>query len=269
MSSNQETEEVELDTRLKSKVLEDLVDPPVRLAGEDTAKFTWSENGLRVKVVDGANVIMVDQFIDQEDFEAFSLDIPEDTFSLGLPCDRLQKLINSADSRDIVQLKYLADSNRLGIRFGKVKYQLSPVVISSLMEADSDELEHDYEVAVQGRIFGNAAEIFQMVSPAVSFDFSGSSPVVSASGDSDEATISLSAASDRQEFESEQADLLLIDEDIDISSEYGIDYIEHLSHMVPNESVTMKIDEDYPMKLDLARSNGDIQTEIVLAPRIG
>ncbi len=269
MSSDQSTDQAELDTRLKSSILEDLVDPPVRLAGESTAKFTWSDEGLRVKVVDGANVIMVDQFINEEDFNLFSLDISDETFSLGLPCDRFQKLINSADSDDIVQLKYLSDSNRLGIRFGKVDYQLSPVVISSLMESDSDDLEHDYEVVVQGEIFGEAAEIFQMVSPAVSFDFTSDSPEISASGDSDEATISLTAASDRQEFESEQVDLLLVDEDIDISSEYGIDYIEHLSYMVPDESVTMKIDEDYPMKLDMSRSNGDIQTEIVLAPRIG
>lgn len=238
--------------------LTDALDPVTALVNE--CKIRTNDNGLSITAVDPANVGMVDMSLDAGACASYS---PRDRDTpLGVNLKRLTDVIGMADSGDMVALELDDETRKLHIEIDGLEYTLALIDPESIrQEPDLPDLDLAATYVFEGRRLDRAVTAAEMVSNHIAIEAVGEDELVfSADGDTDDVTETLTGdqlLSGRHEGDGAAESLFSLDYLADIASVIGSD-----------DELSLRIGDEFPLKLHYTREDGGISVTNMLAPRI-
>ncbi|WP_224447896.1 DNA polymerase sliding clamp [Haloprofundus salilacus] len=222
----------------------------------DECKIRLDEDGLRISAMDPATVGVVELSLEAGAFESYEAD----GGVVGVDVDRLDDVVEMADTGQLVHLELDAETRQLRIRIGGLEYTLALVDPDAIrQEPDLDSIELPASAVVEGRQFGRAIDAAEMVSNhvAVGVDEVEEQLYVNAEGDVDSVHYEL-PADDLVDFQPASAHSL-----------FSLDYLTEMNRVVPDDAaVTLELGEEFPMRLGYEFADGEGKALYFLAPRI-
>lgn len=222
-------------------------------------KWHWNDDGWFVRAVDPGKIALLSPIdVGTQAFEAY--DAPGSA-TVGVNLVRLLDYIKPANADTLVELSVNMETRHLDITFGNTDTSLAlidPEAIRS--EPDQPDLDLPNEIAVEGADLKHAHTMTDMLSNhiALQADPDARNVVFSASGDTDETTITLG-----------DEDLLDARVDKDVESLFSNEYFGNLVSPIPDDAeVTIRFGDEFPMRLRYDALDGYMNVGAMLAPRI-
>ena len=237
----------------------DRLDPIVAEAKLHTDGEDAERHGLWSRAVDPANVCMGDVSLGADAFESF--DAPDDGVTLGVSTERLAEVVNFADSGELVHLELDSATRKLAIQAGGLEYTLALIDPDSIRnEPDIPDLELPAEVTVEARHLSRGIKAADMVSDHIRLRASAEERVlaIEAEGDTDDVSLDIG----REDMEDAH-----IDGEGD--SLYSLAYLKDLEKpWNAGEEVTVRLGEEFPLKMSGEFADGEGSWQNMVAPRI-
>jgi len=224
----------------------------------DEAIVSATEDGLRVRAVDPANVAMVDMELAAGACASYQADGQE----LGLDLERLESVIGMADSGDVVHLELDEDTNKLDIAIEGLDFTMALLDPDSIRQRpDIPELDLPGTFVVEGRDIGRAITAADLCSDHIGIEAVDESLCrVEAEGDTDDVVV---------RFDGDDLISGQFDGDDAVSSLFSLEYLSDMAGPIGSDTpVSLLVGEEMPAKLKYSRADGDVSVLHMLAPRI-
>jgi len=226
----------------------------------DEGKLRITEEGLKLRAVDPANVAMISFVLQRDAFDdfRFSVESEGDTeIEIGMDFMKLIGILGIGGRED-VELKLDENAQKLYTRMGSLDYTLSLLDPSSLRkEPKVPELEFPAKVIIETEEFRRTIRAAEKIGENIVLGVDGEEFYMEAEGEMDKLRLGLGK---------EQ----LIDLTPEtVSSSYALEYISSMSKgMSHTENITLNLGKNYPLQMDFALAEGKVKVSYLLAPRI-
>ncbi len=226
----------------------------------DEGKLRITEEGLKLRAVDPANVAMISFVLQRDAFDdfRFSVESEGDTeIEIGMDFMKLIGILGIGGRED-VELKLDENAQKLYTRMGSLDYTLSLLDPSSLRkEPKVPELEFPAKVIIETEEFRRTIRAAEKIGENIVLGVDGEEFYMEAEGEMDKLRLGLSK---------EQ----LIDLTPEtVSSLYSLEYISSMSKGISHaENITLNLGKNYPLQMDFALAEGKVKVSYLLAPRI-
>jgi len=226
----------------------------------DEGKLRITEEGLKLRAVDPANVAMISFVLQRDAFDdfQFSVESEGDTeIEIGMDFMKLIGILGIGGRED-VELKLDENAQKLYTRMGSLDYTLSLLDPSSLRkEPKVPELEFPAKVIIETEEFRRTIRAAEKIGENIVLGVDGEEFYMEAEGEMDKLRLGLSK---------EQ----LIDLTPEtVSSLYSLEYISSMSKGISHaENITLNLGKNYPLQMDFALAEGKVKVSYLLAPRI-
>jgi len=234
--------------------LESFTEPISQLVEE--CKVNLNEDGLHVRAVDPANVAMVESNAHAGGFESYEAD----GGLIGLNVDRFEDVIGMANSGDLVHLELDEETRKLTIQIEGMEFTLALIDPDTIRaEPDIPDLDLTSEIVLEGRHIARGIKAADMVSDHITLAVDEKEELfeIEAEGDTDDVHIGL----DRDD---------LIDLQVGPArSLFSLDYLQDMNKAIDaDDEVTVKLGEEFPVKLSFTTEEGNVDVQYMLSPRI-
>jgi proliferating cell nuclear antigen len=223
----------------------------------DECKIHCDEGGLEIRAVDPANVGMVDLRLEASAFESYEAD----GGLIGVDLARLEDIVGMADAGQLVDLELDTETRKLHIRIDGLEYTLALIDPDSIRgEPDIPDLDLPAEFVIEGRDIDRAVTAADMVSDHVALGVHADDGgfYVDAEGDTDDVHLELGPD-----------DLIAMEADGDAHSLFSLDYLQDMNRAIPSDAeVTVRLGEEFPVRMNFAIAEGLGDVTYLLAPRI-
>jgi proliferating cell nuclear antigen len=244
-----------LNARAPVSVFEEFLSVPSTIVQE--GKIRFDSDGLSMRVVDPANVAMVDVAVGASQFERYD----STDGVIGISLERLEEVIGMADSGEIVEIELNEETRKLDVEIGS---QLSFTV--ALIDPDSvrqepdipDGLDLPATLSVPGSELNRGLQAADLVSDRVTL-----------SADPDEKAFHIAADGDTDDVDVTLNGDTLTDVSVSKSCEslFSLNYLQDMKRGIPgDESVEFDLGTEMPVMLDFETDSTDVLC--MLAPRI-
>jgi len=226
----------------------------------DEGKLRITEEGLKLRAVDPANVAMISFVLQRDAFDdfRFSVESEGDTeIEIGMDFMKLIGILGIGGRED-VELKLDENAQKLYTRMGSLDYTLSLLDPSSLRkEPKVPELEFPAKVIIETEEFRRTIRAAEKIGENIVLGVDGEEFYMEAEGEMDKLRLGLGK---------EQ----LIDLTPEtVSSLYSLEYIASMSKGISHaENITLNLGKNYPLQMDFALAEGKVKVSYLLAPRI-
>lgn len=222
----------------------------------EESKLHLKPDGLEATAVDAANVAMVSTTLKPAAFESYTAG----GGVIGVNLDQLADIIGMANSGDLVTLELNPDTMKLEIATDNLSYTMSLIDPDSIrQEPDIPDMELDSTVELDPSQLSRGIKAADMVADHLGLRADSSDEVffIEAEGDTDDASFALS-----------EDDVEALDVG-DSESLFSLDYMKDLKKALNEaDSVTMRFDDDFPVKFYTNYAEDLATATIMLAPRI-
>lgn len=232
-------------------VLDDALDAVACLVAE--CKIRLEDGGLSISAVDPANVGMVDLTLDASAFESYQTA----GGVIGVNLEQFQDVLGMADAGDLVHLDLDEETRKLQIRIGGLDYALALIDPEAIrQEPDIPELDLPAAVRLPAGELELGITAADLCSDHISFGADAEAFRMTAEGDTDDACVTVDAA-DCQRHETSES----------VESLFSLDYLKDMSGPLAGD-VTVRIGNEFPVKLHWELEDGAGEVTFALAPRI-
>jgi proliferating cell nuclear antigen len=247
--------EIVAEFMLQARRLREFIGVATPLVSE--AKIHCSDEGIRMAVVDPANVAMIEPcHLEAAAFESIEAD---GQATLGVNLERFEDQLSAADPDDVVRLALNMESRMLEIEYGPVEIDMALIDPDAMRnEPDTPDLDHPNEFTLPGSVLSEAVEVVGMQSDQVHFVVDDNGLAVTAEGDTDTARYNLGDDSVTDAHCPEQCEAI-----------FSLEYMEELVKPIPKAAeVTCTIDTDFPILMSWETADGHLSVGQMCAPRI-
>lgn len=222
-------------------------------------KLHFDKDGLHIRVVDAANIAMVNGTIHANGFESYE---SPGSVVQGLDFERLENLIKPAGSSALIQLEMDMETRSLRISFDNVITGMGLIDPSSVRsEPDLPDIDLPNTVVLEGKELSKVSKVAGSISDHIKIEGYPDEKqlVFSAKGDIDKTTL---------EYDPENTiDGTKIT--ADCYSLFSVDYFEKVVKPIPkNAEVTIQFGSEFPMIMSWLSNEGNVEVKQALAPRI-
>jgi len=217
------------------------------------AKLSFTPEGISVRAVDPAHVAMLEMDIKKDAFEAYEAS----DMSIGLDILKLKDILKLAKSGDLIEIFHDEEHNTLVFKLDNVTRRMALVDTSNMSDTKSPSLDHPSQVIIDsGELLKGikaAEDVGTFITLTVAPDFFE----LKSTGDSD--SVDLKVPKDSL------LELLCVDR---LGSMFSLDYFSKMVKSASSGPVTLKMGNDFPVKIefDIADKNGRVV--YLLAPRV-
>jgi len=231
----------------------------------DEMKLQITPEGFAGRLVDPANVAMVDKELHKGVFEHYS----STGGTLGIDLKRMTSIIGMAKKSDVIELTLDQETRKLEIGFDGLSYTLALIDPQSIRkEPDIPDVDLPGEVVLDTSQFERGIKAVRMVSdhaiigikPA---DDGSSTMYIAGEGDTDDAVLEIAG----------QDCIKISPVDEAHESLYSVDYLESVMKAMPkNAELTVELGDDFPVMINYHQTDdGQVAegpTTHMVAPRI-
>jgi proliferating cell nuclear antigen len=221
----------------------------------DEARVHCEADGLRLCVVDPANVAMIEQTLAAEAFESYE----SGELTLGANLGRLAEVVGLAEDGELLRL--VSDGGTLSLSLSELDATVAGIDTDSIRaEPDMPDLVDDLPatVALEGRALDRIATATGLVGDRVRFRAEDDLFVAEGEGDTDEV---------RVEFAEDDVESLVLSGDAD--SLVSLDYVEDVIGPIGASTVaTVQVGGEMPVVIKHGYAEGAGQVTAMIAPRV-
>lgn len=238
--------------KVKSETLKGIVDVVSTLV--DEAKFNVNPEGFSLKAVDPAHVAMVDLKVDKGAFEEFSAEETE----LGIDLDKIKEVLRLARAGDLIEIEQDEDHNRLILNVGNVSRRMNLVDTTGMSDPKVPNLSLPAKISVGSDELQKGIRAAESVSDHIALTANQEEFEMYSEGDTDSVSLKLTK------------DLLVSLECSEpVRSLFPLDYFSNMVKAIPSGTVvTIRLGNDYPVKMEFTISEEKGNVDYLLAPRI-
>jgi proliferating cell nuclear antigen len=243
-----------LETLINADTLAKTIDVADSVADESVLRF--GRHGLKIRLVDPANVYMANIHLDSSGFEA----VGDGVFPAGQKHEGLLDFIGKADSEELVSLAFDAETRRLAVEFQPYERDYALIDPDSIrQEPDIPDMDLPNVFNIDGETLKEVVEVSQLVSDHVNIE-----------GDSDAECIRIVAEGDTDTNTATLDDELGFAEVTeDASSFLSLDYLEDAVGVIPKSStVEVRFGDEFPVMMEWTFADDYGHVKQVIAPRI-
>jgi len=236
---------------LKSDTLKGLVNIISTLI--DEVKFTITPEGMKLKAVDAAHVAMIEMDITKAAFESFSA---EDT-ELGLDLEKVKGVLKLAGSGEIIRMEQDDASGKLVFKVGNITRRMSLIDTTGMNDPKVPQLNLVATISVPVEELQKGIRAVESISDHITLKAGPEFFELSCEGDTDSVSLKLDPSSAN------------IDAPSEVCSMFPPDYLANIIKAIPSGTqVSIRLDNDYPVKLVFTLADGAAKVDYLLAPRI-
>ena len=242
--------------RLEKGFLEHFLKPASTIT--DEGGLTVDENGILIRVIDPANVCMVSVSLKHEGIEEYS----SGKGKIGLPVERMLKLLGSAKKDDEILVEYLPERNRIRMAFGNLRYDVALLSLDTInKEPKVPKIELPVKTTMDGKEFRRVVMSANKISDCITFKANADGIIIESTGETSDMSF-------RMEKE-DMIDFSISSDAREVKSSFSLDYMDDISKiMAERGEITMRFGTDYPCMLVGTFADGHGTVEYLLAPRI-
>jgi proliferating cell nuclear antigen len=229
----------------------------------DEMKLNIDRDGFVGRVVDPANVAMVEDELDESAFEHYS----STGGVIGVNVNRFDDILSLGDTGDLVELELDQETRKLEVQIGGLEYTLALIDPDSIRaEPDIPDLDLPAEVVVEAPDIDRAITAADMVTDHIRFrvgtnDDGEDAFFLEGSGDTDDVDLTLTRE-DLIDLQAGEADSL-----------FSLDYFKDFNKAIPTDAeVRIEVGTEFPVKLhyDHIEVDDELRSSVtmMLAPRI-
>ena len=240
----------------KSEIKNSYIENVVKAIGflSDDAKVNINEDGIKVIVVDQANVCMVDILLNKLAFSWYDAD----ELVLGIDIKNLSRLLKSTNN-EYIEIEYLEDKSRIKFIQDRLSFSLALINIDTIKkEPKMPQIELPVKVIMNGKSFRDGINAAGKVGDYIAFDVNDEGLKMSSEGNTSE-----------MELEILKDELDVFERTEDVRSMFDLEYLTDISKALgKSDLIELGIGKDYPLKVVSRFKNGEGEIKFLLAPRI-
>jgi proliferating cell nuclear antigen len=238
--------------RTKADTLKELVTVVSILV--DEAKFSIDANGISLRAVDPAHVAMVDLKLSKDAFESYTADETD----LGVDVSKLDQFLRLAKSGDLVDLYHDEDKRRLNVTVGNTTKKMSLIDTTGMSEPKVPNLSLPAKVTLKIDEMSQGIRASESVSDHIALTATPEYFEIVCEGDTDQVQMKLS-----------KDQLIELEVKDKVRSLFPLEYFSNMMRAIPPQSkLTLRLGNDYPVKLEFEIAGGKGNVTYLLAPRI-
>jgi len=227
------------------------------------AKLHLGNDGLRTKVVDPANVMMLDVHIESSAFR----EVPAGSFTVGTDLEKLQELCSKAASDQTIDFAFKPETQKLDISYNRASVDMACIDPDAIrQEPDLPDLDLPNHFTAELSEFRDGLEMAEVVSDHVDIE---------CRADAEEVAIIASGDTDDTEWCLTDAEMSSFHLREDTVSKYSQSYLTFkkegygglLKH-IPDGDVTVSVGQEWPLWIEFEYADGAASVTAMLAPRI-
>jgi len=223
--------------------------------------FEFTPDGFENRSVDAANVAMVRQTVDADDFDHYDV---SGTFRLGVNIERFGDVIGKVDAP--VHLWYDWDNYEFVIEAGEIEFRMAGLTVDSVTgspfdvpPADKDGYVVDCTVPTDK--FDRAVDVTDMVTNYCTFTFDDDSAfTVTGDGDTDSVSVDIHDADDFAYNDDGTPDTR-------VTVKQSLSYLQDFVSIIDADTFRMVTGDNMPYHVWTTRHD-TIDTKIMQAPRL-
>ncbi|MCK4757856.1 MAG: proliferating cell nuclear antigen (pcna) [Thermoplasmata archaeon] len=238
--------------KVKPEVLKEIVEIIATLV--DEAKFSIEKTRLVIKAVDPAHVAMVELSISKGGFEEFKADESE----LGVDIDKVKEVLRLAKPGDDISIEHNEERNQLVFQVGNITRRMSLVDTTGISDPKVPNLTLPVVVSVRTEELRQGIRASESVSDHIALTATSDGFEMASEGDTD--SVDLKLPKDLlEELECKE----------EVRSLFPLDYFSNMIKAISTSTVvTMRMGNDYPVKMEFSIAGGKGEVTYLLAPRI-
>jgi len=226
----------------------------------DEGRLKITEEGLKLRAVDPANVAMISFVLQRDTFDDFRFSVESEgatEIEIGMDFMKVGNILGIGDREDVV-LKVDEHAQKLYTRMGSLGCTLLLLAPSSLRkEPKVPELEFPAKVIIEAEEFRRIIRAVEKIGESTVIGVDGEEFYMEAEGEMDKLRLGLG---------NEQLIELTLGT---VSSLYSLEYISSMSKgMCHTDYITLSMDKNYPLQMDFTLAEGKVKVSYLLAPRI-
>jgi len=241
----------------------------------DEVKFSVNADGVRIKAIDPSHIAMIDINILPSAFLAYEADTSE----IGLDIDKVKAVLKLADSSAEINLEHDEERNCLIFRFNKITRRMSLVDTSSMIDPKVPPLEINHCARILSDVLKMGIKASEQLDEAISIAIDSEGFEISCNGDSDSMSLRVPAIPVADADPNMvgiipadaccDAESAIVSTDGKVRSSYPLNYVSMISKVIPDKTpLDIRLDNDYPVKVNFPLCENSIRVVYFLAPRI-
>jgi proliferating cell nuclear antigen len=196
---------------------------------------------------------MVDLRLDAPAFESYEAG----GGTIGINLERLEDVVGMANAGDLVHLDLNDETRKLDIRIGGLDYTLALIDPDSIrQEPDIPELDLPATTRLPAGEIDRGVTAADLCSDHITLGADAEAFTMSAAGDTDDVEVTV-ASEECERHETDEA----------VSSLFSLDYLEDMAGALAGD-VTVRLGDEFPVKLHWELAEGAGEVTYMLAPRI-
>lgn len=221
----------------------------------DEARFNFEQDKLTVKVVDPSHVAMIKMEVDAAAFESWEVD----ETALGLELDKISKLVQLANTGDLIIVNYNDAVGKAEFQVGEIERTIRPLDRNNIPNPNVPEFPTAASISLSGAKFARALKAADQVGDLVTFSVDQNRFNIHVSGESDAVNVSY-----------EEGELQDLSCDNPVMSQYSLQYLLPLAKRIESnvETVTVRFGDKHPLRLEFEFAEGGADVVYFLAPRV-
>ena len=251
----------------------------------DEAKIHATEDTLKTRAVDPANVAMADTKLDTNAFGSYQFNADDEEYTLGLDIDRFQQILSQGSSGDSLHLAVNPNTRKLEITIdASLEFSIALLDPDAIrQEPDIPDLELPATIELEAGALTRGITAADMVSDHVTLGVTAdeSTFYVAAEGDTDDvrdemtedngldsliADLSTTTTDEKNEGNEGNEE----NEDPSIRSLFSLDYLlDFKNALSPRDNLKLELGDEFPVKIHVNKTDVDhVESLYMLAPRI-
>jgi len=236
---------------VSADTLADTIDAVDCLVNE--CKIHLDEDGLRIAAVDPANVGMVALDLNAPAFESYAAG----GGTIGVDLERLGDVVGMADSGDLVHLRLDAETRKLHIDAGGLSYTLALIDPEAIrQEPDIPDLDLPATTRLPAGEPERGVTAADLCSDHITLGADDDAFLMTAEGDTDDVRVTVFSEDCARHATSES-----------VRSMFSLEYLDDMTGPMAGD-VTVRLGDEFPVKLVWEYAEGHGEVTMALAPRI-
>lgn len=243
-----------LDATIDADVFRESVDAIAALVTE--CRLHATEQGLRTRTVDTANVAMISLELEKDVFESYQATSSE----MGIDIMKMKNILSMMGKGDKVRLQLAEESRKLEVSFQSYQYSITLLDTNTIRkDPNAPTIELPGKVVLSGAALSTAIKAASVVSDKIALGIDPEKGIfyMEAEGDTDHIRLELGG------------DKLISLVPVQARSLFSLDYLKDMGKtMSKAEKVEISLGIDHPVEFTFDIADGKGHVMYLLAPRI-
>lgn len=240
-----------MEATILNKYLQNLLDVIAVCVTE--AKLTFVNHGLVVSVVDPSHVAMTTVSLKKEAFQTY--DAGENT-EFGIDVHKVKELLKLGTSDEVITMKWKPDGYLI-FNIGRITRKMKPIDPDALNTPKAPEISHSNHFTMNTADLKRGIKAASDITEYVELRSGPAFVQILGIGDVDDVTMTI-PKDECKAYDVTEAK----------KSGFTIDYLQDVVKAIPSETVSVAMDDDFPVRFTFTIADGKGDVVTMIAPRI-